>query len=171
MRTRCKDQKSGQKAAFSYARQLPSIIAIVGPEADSLRVAVQLQNVQAGTITIGGVDEPTIVDFEVVRHVAVRSNGVGVRYRDVEPHLDRRLRLADVPRANTAGEGSNESQLAVKGIAEVLLARVRPEARSPRAVVSTRIFFARARIDCPRREDHRALPRIWLMTQARCRGF
>src|SRR6266571_5862161 len=122
MRTRCKDQKSGQKAAFSYARQLPSIIVIVGPEADSLRSAVQLQDIQPGAVAVGGVDEPAIVDFEVVRHVAVRLNGVGVRYGDVEPHLDGRLRLADVPRPHAAGEICKERQYAVKGITEVLLA-------------------------------------------------
>src|SRR5882762_6377955 len=132
------------------------------PEAYAPRLAAQLQNIQPGTIAVGGVDKPAIVDFEVVGHVAVRLNGVGVRYRDVEPHLDRRLRLADVPRANTAGEGSYESQLAVKGVTKVLLARVRPEARSPRAVVSTRIFLARARIHRHRRQNHRPLPQVLL---------
>src|SRR5213076_2920816 len=161
------------RPAFRYAHQ-PSLVVVIvivaaavamaaiRPEADPLRTAVQLQDVQPGAVAVGRVDESAIVDFEVVRHVAVRLNGVGVRDRDVEPDLDGRLRLADVPRANTAGEGGNESQLAVKGIAEVLLARVRPEARSPRAVVSTMIFFAGARIDRHRRENHRSLPFVLL---------
>src|SRR5712692_9399414 len=105
-------------------------------EADAPRLAAQLQNIQPGTIAVGRVDEPAIVDFKVVRHVAVRLNGVGIANWDIETYLDRRLRLADVPRAHTAGEVSKESEPAVIGVTEVLLARVHSEARSPRAVVA-----------------------------------
>src|SRR6267143_4951368 len=94
------------------------------PEAYAPRLAAQLQNIQPGAIAVGGVDEPAIVDFEVVRHVAVRLGGVGIADRDIEPHLDGSLRLADVPRAHAAGEVSKESEPAVIRIAEVLLARV-----------------------------------------------
>src|SRR2546425_4790836 len=148
-----------------------AVATLICPEADFLRPAAQFQNIQPGAIAVRRVDEPAVVDLEVVRHVAVRLNGVGIRHRDVEPHLDGALRLADVPRANTAGEGSNESQLAVKGITEVLLARVRPEARSPIAVVAAREFLARARIHPHRREDHRPLPHILLNFRSRWHGL
>src|SRR6266850_4593059 len=108
------------------------IVVAILPEADAPRLPAQLQNIQPGTIAVGRVDEPAVVDFEVVRHIAVRFDGVGIAFRNVEPHLDRSLRLADVPRAHTAGEVSKESEPAVIRITEVLLARMHPEARSPR---------------------------------------
>src|SRR6267143_4956731 len=110
----------------------------IRPEADFLRPAAQLQNIQPGAVTVRRVDEPAVVDLEVVRHVAVRLIGVGIRHRDIEPYLDRRLRLTDVPCAHAAGEVSKESQPAVIGIMEVLLARMHSEARSPRTVVAAR---------------------------------
>src|SRR2546422_4724917 len=109
------------------------IVVAIPPEADAPRPAVQLQNIQPGAIAVGRVDKPAIVDFEVVRHVAVWLRGVGIAFRHIEPRLDRRLRLADVPRAHAAGEVSKESEPAVIRITEVLLARVHAETRSPRA--------------------------------------
>jgi hypothetical protein len=56
-------------------RQLRSVVVIIvatvvailiGSEADSLRVAAQLQDIQPGPVAVGRVDEPAIVDFEVV---------------------------------------------------------------------------------------------------------
>src|SRR6267143_7309241 len=84
-----------------------AVAAFIRPEADFLRPAAQFQNIQPGSVTVRRVDEAAVVDLEVVRHVAVRLNGVGIRHRDIEPYLDRRLRLADVPRAHAAGECSN----------------------------------------------------------------
>src|SRR5258708_40309654 len=83
-----------------------AVATLIRPEADFLRPAAQFQNIQPGAIAVRRVDEPAVVDLEVVRHVAVRLNGAGIRYRDVEPHLDGALRLSDVPRPNTAGQRS-----------------------------------------------------------------
>src|SRR5437879_5490147 len=148
-----------------------AVATLIRPEADFLRPAAQFQNIQPGAVTVRRVDEPAVVDLEVVRHVAVRLNGVGIRHRDIEPHLDRRLRLADVPRPHPAGEVSKESQPAVIGITEVFLARMHPVARSSRAVVSAREFLARARIDRHRRENHRPLPGIRLEPGSRWSGL
>src|SRR5207245_8711035 len=74
-----------------------AVATLIRPEADFLRPAAQLKNIQPGAVTVGRVDEPAVVDLEVVRHVTVRLHGVGIRYRDVEPHLDWCFRLAAVP--------------------------------------------------------------------------
>src|SRR5437879_1943832 len=144
-----------------------AVATLIRPEADFLRPAAQFQNIQPGAIAVRRVDEPAVVDLEVVRHVAVRLNGVGIRHRDVEPHLDGALRLADVPRAHPAGEIGKERHPPVIGIAEVLLARVHAETRSAIAVVAARKFFAHARIDRHRGEDHRSLPGIRLEAGSR----
>src|SRR6266851_3522169 len=143
-------------------------VSLIGPEADLLRLAVQLDDVHSGAIAIHYDDVPAIVHFDVVRHVAIRI-GVGIALRHVEPDLDRRLRLADVPRAHAAGEVSKERHPAVIRITEVLLARMHAETRSTIAVVAAGIFLAAARIHRHRGEDHRPLPHVLLDFRSRRR--
>ena len=69
------------------------------PKANSLRPAVQLQDVHPIAITVHDVDEAAVVDFDVVGHVGVVGSG-----RYIERHLLGSLRLADVPRAHTGVE-------------------------------------------------------------------
>src|SRR6266404_9290627 len=106
------------------------IVVPIPPEADAPRPAAQLQNIHPGTIAINHDDITAIVYLDIVRHVAIRLNGVGIAFRHIEPYLDGRLRLAYIPRAHPAGEVSKERQSAVIGITEVLLARMHPETRS-----------------------------------------
>src|SRR5205823_12261821 len=100
-------------------------------------------------------DAAAVVDFDVVGHVGVVGSG-----RYIEPRLHGPLRVADVPRAHTGVEVRGEGQPAVVRIAEVLLGRMRAEALTTQAVVATRVFLARLRIDPKRREHHRSLSRV-----------
>src|SRR5215468_5227967 len=136
---------------------------------DVERLPCQLQDVQPCAVTVDHIDKTPIVDFYIVRHVAV-GIGVGVGFRYIERHFDRGLRLADVPNPNAPREKRDRRQLAVQRIIEVLLARVRTEARSTRAVVAPRIFIAFKRIDRHRREHHWALVRIVLHSGTWRRG-
>jgi len=49
-------------------------------------------------VCMRGVDDTPHCTLQVVGHVAVRLNRVAFATGHVEPDLDRRLRLADVPR-------------------------------------------------------------------------
>src|SRR5580692_9950232 len=94
--------------AFTY--QLRSVIVIVIVREDDFpRLPAELQDIQAGPSTVGRVDKPAIVHFDVVGHVAGGS-GVGIAYRDIERHFNRTLWLADIPHPYTAGEVRKNSQ-------------------------------------------------------------
>ena len=127
---------------------------------DLLRASRELQDVHSRAVPVHDINVAAVVDFDVVGHVAIGNPGVGIGHRYIEPHFDRCLRLADIPYAQAAGKVRDRRQLAVERIPEILLARVRPEARSPRAVVAALVFFTETRIDRHRREHHGPLPLI-----------
>src|SRR5215470_9784604 len=119
------NEKAARRPPFRMkTRSAPLFFVVVvlstleDAEADLLRLAAELEDIQPGAIAIRHVDEPAIVDFDVVSHVAVRA-GVRVGDRDVEAHLDGSLGLANVPDAHAAGEVREERQPAVKRVPEV----------------------------------------------------
>src|SRR5439155_6305985 len=118
-------------------------------------LAGRLQDVRPIADAVDDDDAAAVVDFDVVGHVGVIGSG-----RYIERRLRGPLRVADIPRAHTGVEVRGEGQPAVVRIAEVLLGRMRAEALTTQAVVATRVFLARLRIDPQRREHHRSLPRV-----------
>src|SRR4051812_31729917 len=121
-------------------------VLAVQTEADLLRLAGQLDDVEPGAVAVHREDVAAVVDLQVIGHVAV-GIGEGIALRNIEADFDRALRLTDVPGAHAAREVSEERQPAVERIAEVLLARVHSVARATLAVVAARILLAGTRVD------------------------
>src|SRR4030095_12506688 len=136
------------------------------PQANLLRRPVQLEEIEPRAVTVYGEDIAAIVDLQVISHIAVRL-GKLIAYRNVIPHFDGPLRLADVPYPHAASEVGKEGQPAIVGIGEILLARMHAETRAAQAVVAARVFLTRTGIYPHRRKNHGALPRILLRVQGR----
>src|SRR5207248_11612079 len=109
-------EKAARRPPFRQAkadqpRSVVVSVAVTVAEADALRPAGQLEDVEAVALAVGRVDEAPVVHLEVVGHVAPlrleRGNDLGWQ-RNVETDLDGRLRLADVEGPHSAGEVSEE---------------------------------------------------------------